>query len=40
MAKGDKLYTSGNKYIRIIAKGDKSFTSGNKYVRINFLAGD
>jgi hypothetical protein len=25
MAKGDKSFTSGNKYVRIMAKGGKSF---------------
>jgi hypothetical protein len=25
MARGDKSFTSGNKYVRIMAKGDKNY---------------
>ena len=32
MTKGDKSFTSGNKYVRIMAKGGKSFIKGNIYV--------
>ena len=32
MARGDKSFTSGNKYVRIMAKGGKSFIKGNIYM--------